>query len=320
MTNSNTHVSVSTKTLITAASIFGVAVVAAFLANGVSIGLTATFTLYIVGMSAILAIIIRSMRAKKSNANLSTEIDRLKAADTHLRARMHYMMRDAVGDIVAKSDDLVATPDLPYDEQRRLLSSIRDTTHEIERTLADIASSHRDDYSTMPHIHTSILLGEELISIASTSPFSDRFEFDIERTRAWGDPAQVRQILRTLVNHTTLGEAEQLTLQTAQRGSSATATVSGHGAILPPETLAALSDDRSQNTGGPGFEAMELARHLAEELGGEISHVQAFGVSHVMLTLPTPRSRPSSKPVHVSAGSDADAHDSAARGSAAAAS
>jgi hypothetical protein len=147
------------------------------------------------------------------------------------------MMRDAVGDIVAKSDDLVATPDLPYDEQRRLLSSIRDTTHEIERTLADVASSHRDDYTAMPHIHTSILLGEELISIASTSPFSDRFEFDIERTRAWGDPAQVRQILRTLVNHTTLGEAEHLTLQTAQRGSSATATVSGHGAILPPETL-----------------------------------------------------------------------------------
>jgi hypothetical protein len=318
MTNTNTHVSVSAKTLVTAASIVGAAVVAAFLANGVSLGLTATFTLYVAGMSAILAIIIRSMRSKRSNASLSTEIDHLKAADAHLRARMHYMMRDAVGDIVAKSDDLVATPDLPYDEQRRLLSSIRDTAHEVERTLADVASSHRDDYTAMPHIHTSILLGEELISIASTSPFSDRFEFDIERTRAWGDPAQVRQILRTLVNHTTLGDAERLTLQTAQRGSSATATVSGHGAILPPETLAALSDDRSQKNGGPGFQAMELARDLAEDLGGEISHVQAFGVSHVMLTLPTPRTRPSSGAIPVTASSEFESIDTATGRSAAA--
>lgn len=153
MTNTNTHVSVSAKTLVTAASIVGAAVVAAFLANGVSLGLTATFTLYVAGMSAILAIIIRSMSAKRSNASLSTEIDHLKAADAHLRARMHYMMRDAVGDIVAKSDDLVATPDLPYGEQRRLLSSIRDTAHEVERTLADVASSHRDDCAAMPHIH-----------------------------------------------------------------------------------------------------------------------------------------------------------------------
>ena len=320
MTILNTHVSVSARTLAFAASIFGTAVVAAFLANGVSLGITARFTLYVVGMSAILAIIIRSMRAKKANEDFSTEIDRLKAADTHLRARMHYMLRDAVGDIVAKSDDLVATPDLPYDEQRRLLTSIRDTSHEIERTLADVASSHRDSYDSIPHIHTSILLGEELISIASTSPFSDRFEFDIERTRAWGDPAQVRQILRTLVNHTTLGEAEQLTLQTAQRGSSATATVSGHGAILPPDSLAALSEDRVAQSGDAGFHAMLLARDLAEGLGGDISHVQAFGVSHVMLTLPTPRSRPSSNPVHVRSGADLDAESQSITGSAAAAS
>jgi hypothetical protein len=320
MTILNTQVSISGRTLALGGTVFGAAVVAAFLANGVSLGLTGRFTLYIVGMSAILAIIVRSMRARNANAELTTELMRLKAADTHLRARMHYMFRDAVGDIVSKSDDLVATPDLPYDEQRRLLASIRDTSHEIERTLADVASSHRDSYDPTPHIHTSILLGEELISIASTSPFSDRFEFDIERTRAWGDPAQVRQILRTLVNHTTLGEAEQLTLQTAQRGSSATATISGHGAILPPETLAALSEDRGHEEGSAGFRAMELARDLATELGGEISHVHAFGVSHLVLTLPTPRTRPSSKPVHARPGSDRTTSEPAIEGSAAAAS
>ncbi len=316
MTTFNTRSSISTGTLAITGSVFVVAVVTAFLANGVSVGLTATFTLYVVAMSAMLAIIARSMRAKATNAELSTEIDRLKAADAHLRARMHYMMRDAVSDIVATSDDLVAAPDLPYDEQRWLLKSIRDTSHELERTLADVSSSPRGLDTPTPRIRTSILLGEELISIASTSPFSDRFEFDIERARAWGDPAQVRQILRTLVNHTTLGEAEQLTLQTAQRGSSATATVSGHGAILPPETLAALSDDRSQKSGGPGFQAMKLARDLAEDLRGEISHVQAFGVSHVMLTLPTPRTRPSSKPIPVRTSPELESHDTAARGSA----
>jgi hypothetical protein len=317
MTRFNTNVSVSARTLIVAASILGTAVVAAFLANGVSAGLIFGFTLYIFGTSAILAIIVRSMRARTAKEELTTEVNRLKAADTHLRARMHYMLRDAVGDVVAKSDDLVATPDLPYDEQRRLLASIRDTSHEIERTLADVASSHRDSYEIATHIDTSILLGEEFISIASTSPFSDRFEFDIERTRAFGDPAKVRQILRTIVNQTTLGEADQLTLQTAQRGSTATATVSGHGAILPPEALRALSqsDDQDQTNDSAGFQAMQLARNLAEDLGGEISYVQAFGVSHVMLTLPTPRTRPVSAAVPVKPGTevDIDLHTPAAK-------
>ncbi len=306
MTRFSTNVSISARTLIVAASILVATTVGAFLANGVSAGLTAGFTLYIVGMSAVLAIVVRSINARRATENFTAEINRLRAADTHLRARMHYMLRDAVGDIVAKSDDLVATPDLPYDEQRRLLSSIRDTSHEIERTLADVASSHRDSYEIAAHIDTSILLGEELISIASTSPFSDRFEFDIERTRAFGDPAKARQILRTMVNHTTLGEADQLTLQTAQRGATATATVSGRGAILPPEALGALSDDGNQANGSAGFQAMQSACKLAEDLGGEISYVQAFGVSHLMLTLPTPRTRPASVSVAVNPGADVD--------------
>jgi hypothetical protein len=314
----NSHISISARTLAVAASIFAIAAVAALLARGVSVGLTARFTIYIVGVSAVLAIIVRSMRAKTANAELTTEVNRLKAADAHLRARMHYMLRDAVGDVVAKSDDLVATTDLPYDEQRRLLSSIRDTSHEIERTLADVASSHPDSYDTVPHLRTSILLGEELISVASTSPFSDRFEFDIERTRAWGDPAEVRQILRTLVNHTTLGEADRLTLQTTQRGRFATATVSGEGAILPPDALTGLSDVQGQQRGSSGFLAMQLARELAEGLGGEISYVEAFGVSHLMLTLPTPRTRPASQAVPVRPGTEIniDLHESVTRAAA----
>ncbi len=320
MNISSTQVSIPHRTIAVAVSALGAAVVAAFLANGVSAGLTARFTIYIVGMSAMVAIIIRSMRSRKTNEVLLTEIAHLKGADTHLRSRMHYMLRDAVGDIVAKADDIVATPDLPYEDQRRLLASIRDTSHEIERTLAEIATDHRSSYSAAAHIDTSILVDEELISIASTSPFSDRFDFDIERTRAWGDPAQVRQILRTLVNQTSLGEAEQLTLQTTQRGSTATATVSGYGAILSSGARTALSEDRGTDDGSGGYQAMMMARRLAEELGGDISHVHAFGMSHVVLTLPAPRPRPATKFVRIDPGSDAVADELLSEGSAATAS
>lgn len=320
MNISSTQVSIPHRTIAVAVSVLGAAVVAALLANGVSAGLTARFTIYIVGMSAMVAIIIRSMRSRKTNEVLLTEIARLKGADTHLRSRMHYMLRDAVGDIVAKADDVVATPDLPYEDQRRLLASIRDTSHEIERTLAEIATDHRSSYSAAAHIDTSILVGEELISIASTSPFADRFDFDIERTRAWGDPAQVRQILRTLVNQTSLGEAERLTLQTTQRGSTATATVSGYGAILSSGAHAALSEDRGTDGGSDGYQAMMLARRLAEELGGDISHVHAFGMSHVVLTLPAPRPRPATRSVRIDPGSDAVADELLSEGSAATAS
>jgi len=266
-------------------------VFALLLANGVSLGITTRFTLYVASMASVLVIIIRSMRADKNNDDLTTEIQRLKAADTHLRARMHYMLRDAASDVVAKSDDLIETPDLPYDEQRRLLASIHTTSHEIEQTLADISSSHGDVDYTAPHIRTSVLLGEELVSIVSTSPFSNRFTLQIERTRACGDPAKVRQILRTLVNHATLGEAETLTLQTAQRGSSVTATISGNGDILPPDALSALSDRGSDRSNSPGYRAIQLARVLAESLDGTISYLQVFGVGHVVLTLPAARTR-----------------------------
>lgn len=291
MTESDKGTAISTRTLALGASAIAIAVFALFIANGVSLALTTRFMVYVVALSGVFVIILRAIRIQRVNEDLAEEIDRLKAADTHLRARMHYMLRDAVGEIVAKSDDLVEAPDLPFDEQRRILMSIRATSQEIERTLADVASSHRDSDTATPHIRTTVLLGEELVSIASTSPFSDRFTLDIEETRALGDPAKVRQILRTLVNHTTLGEADDLTLQTAGRGSTATATVSGEGAILPPDALAALTERGPEQSDSAGYRAIELARKLAESLGGSISYLQVFGVSHVVLTLPSARSR-----------------------------
>lgn len=204
-----------------------------------------------------------------------------------LRTQLQYTLREPLAEAVGKADQLMSSPTMPYDDRRAFLASIRDNAREVEQALETLATQGSPGTVATPQISSVVLLDEELRSIGKASPNSNRYDFDIEQARAWGDPASVRQILRTLINISTHAEGGQLTLQTAQRGSTATATVSGKGAILPMAARAALSEDSEPvNSGDGAFEAARAAVNLAATMGGSISHVHAFGISHVLLTLP----------------------------------
>ncbi len=231
----------------------------------------------------------RSTIAARQNTEMTRASAERTRREANLHAQMRYTLRDPIAAIVGDADRLMSSPKMHLEERMSMLAMIRANAREVEQALDQLTRTPIGRGITMPPLTSVVLLDQELESIAAASPSSACFDLDITETRAWGDPSKVRQILRTLVNISTLDEGEQLTLQTAQRGTSATATVSGKGAILPSAAHAALSEavDQPDSADGTGA-AMRTAIGLAESMDGTISFVTAFGVSHVVLTLPAP--------------------------------
>ncbi|MCZ7533955.1 MAG: hypothetical protein M5U23_11235 [Acidimicrobiia bacterium] len=232
-------------------------------------------------------------RRSTDAARRTMELTRVSADATrreaNLRIQMRYTLRDPIAAIVGDADRLISSPKMSVEERMCMLEAIRANAREVEQALDRLARTPIGRAVTTPPIASVVLLDQELASIAEASLSAANFDLDIVEARAWGDPSKVRQILRTLVNISTLDEGERLTLQTAQRGASATVTVSGKGAILPSAAHAVLSEDVDEPNATDGIRtAIQTAIELAESMDGTISVVHAFGVSHVVLTLPAP--------------------------------
>ena len=250
------------------------------------------FLALLTGGIFVLMLLRRTNVLEAANDRLQQLNSEATSREDDLRTQLHYTLREPLAQAAGKADRLMSSPSMPYDQQQAILTSIRDNAREVEQALETLAAHGSLRTLNTPRLSSVVLLDEELRSIGETSSDSDRYDFDIEQARAWGDPALVRQILRTLVNVSTQDQGGQLTLQTAQRGPVATATVSGKGAILPMAARAALSEVEVPSGSDDGsVAAVKAAVSLAATMGGSISYVQAFGISHVLLTLPTPDSQ-----------------------------
>jgi hypothetical protein len=235
----------------------------------------------------VLVLLRKTSALSRENTDLRELNSEAGARDDDLRAQLGYTLCEPLAVAAGKADELLSSPSMPYGDQQAILTSIRDNTLEVEQTLKALAAHGSLRTATTPRLSSVVLLDEELRSIGQASPNFDHYDFDIEQARAWGDPALVRQILRTLVNVSTHDDGAHLTLQTTQRCPFATAMVSGKGTILPLAARAALSDDYEFAGSDDGtFKVVRAVSNLAATMGGAISYVQAFGVSHVLLTLP----------------------------------
>jgi hypothetical protein len=217
---------------------------------------------------------------------LRTEIEALHSVDASLRTRMAYTLRGPLTSIVGFSDHMVNSPDLAFDEQREMLLAIRTNAIEVERTLSDLAAVEvgpRED----PPIEGVVLLDQEIASIASAITTEAIFESDLSRSRAWGDSARIRQILRTILSAATDSGCVYISLRTAERPDRATASVSGRDDLLTANAVAALTgntvaEDRESDT----YRALRSANELAASMDGSIGYAQAFGLSHIVIDLP----------------------------------
>lgn len=234
-------------------------------------------------------------------ASLHGTIEQMQLADTSLRTRMAYTLRDPLTSIVGFSDHMVNSPDLAFDEQREMLVAIRADALEVERALSDLAEVDQAPTDGSP-IQGVVLLDDELRSIASTIITDAVFETDCAPTRAWGDSAKVRQMLRTVLNAATDSGCAYITLHSAEQAGRATASISGRDDLLNVEAVAALTGNTvSEDLASDAYRALRSAYELAASMGGSIGYAQAFGISHIVIDLPMARSdvgitTPSPKP------------------------
>ena len=223
------------------------------------------------------------------HAEMLELVDQLRTADASLRTRMAYTLRDPLTSIVGFADHMVNSPDLAFDEQREMLAAIRADALEVERALSDLAEVDQEpaDGAALQGV---VLLDEEMRSIASTIITDATFETACAPTRAWGDSAKARQILRTVLNAATDSGCAYITLQTAERGERATASISGRDDLLNIEAVAALTGNTvSEDLGSDAYRALRSVYELAASMGGSIGYAQAFGISHIVIDLPMAR-------------------------------
>jgi hypothetical protein len=234
---------------------------------------------------------------------LLDRIDEMRDADISLRTRMAYTLRDPLTSIVGFSDHMVDSPDLPFDEQREMLVAIRADALEVERALSDLANVDGAS-SDGPSISAVVLLDEEIGSIASTIITDAIFESDLTSTKAWGDSAKVRQILRTVLNAATDSGCAYITLKTAVQSGRATASISGRDDLLNIEAVAALTGNTvSEDLGSDAYQSLRSAYEIAASMDGSIGYAQAFGISHIVIDLPVARTdfgitTPHARPEH----------------------
>jgi hypothetical protein len=237
------------------------------------------------GMYTAMAVHRRDALTEETD-QLKAQIEEMRTVDASLRTRMAYTLRDPLTSIVGFADHLVNSPDLAFDEQRELLMAIRTNAREVERTLSELAETG-EQITNQPSIEAVVLLDEELASIASTIVTNATFESDLSRSRAWGDSAKVRQILRTVLNAATDSGCAYIALRTAERSNRATATVSGRDDLLISEAIAALTGNTvAEDLGNDNYRALRSAYELAASLKGNIGYAQAFGISHIVIELP----------------------------------
>ncbi len=151
----------------------------------------------------VLVLLRKTSALSRENTDLRELNSEAGARDDDLRAQLGYTLCEPLAVAAGKADELLSSPSMPYGDQQAILTSIRDNTLEVEQTLKALAAHGSLRTATTPRLSSVVLLDEELRSIGQASPNFDHYDFDIEQARAWGDPALVRQILRTLVNVST---------------------------------------------------------------------------------------------------------------------
>lgn len=245
------------------------------------------------GATSIAALGIYAIRLIRDNlelvdrqTELMDEVARMRQSDASLRSRMAYTLRDPLTSIVGFADQLVESPDLPPEAQREMLVAIRHDAREVEQTLSELSSVDPTSADAR-QIEAVVLLDEEVRSIASTTVTATVFEFELAQTRAWGDSAKARQIIRTMLTAATDSGCANITLRTSVQSGRATASISGRDDLLSIEGISALTGNTvAADRMNDAYVALRSARETAASMLGSIGYVEAFGVSHIILDLP----------------------------------
>lgn len=256
-------------------------VVTAMSANARAVMIAAAIAFLLLGVYAI-SISIRHNARLDEIRRLNDDLEAARSADTGLRSRLGFTLRDPLTTVVGLADRMLSVPDLPIDERQVLLTEIRNNAREVEKVLADLAVEPNNATRQL-RAAGIVLIDDEVRSIVSTLGGTASFSVDLRPTRAWGDSALVRQVLRSLIGVAASGGCEHLDLVTEERGKKATITISGRTALLTAEGAAALTGNaEAADANDDAFVALKEARDLAIAMGGTIGYAEALGKHHIV--------------------------------------
>ncbi len=113
-------------------------------------------------------------------------------------------------------------------------------------------------------------------------------------TRATGDPARVRQIIRNLVTNAFRYGGDDVALHVSQQGDRSVLEVSDDGGPIPEESVEVIFQPFQRSTEGPVVSdsvglGLPISRLIAEMMGGSLTHLRRDGRTVFRLELPADR-------------------------------
>jgi|GEM_PF-2223110 len=228
-------------------------------------------------------IISRANRYARLIDELEAQASQLREANLGLRSRVVFTLRSPLSAIVGHSDRMINTPDLGLQRRIALLEEIRDNAREVDGVLADLGDVHNEETND-PRSEGVVLLDQEVRSVVSTAGHGQRIVQILEPTRAWADPALVRQIVRAILDASSETGCSEVTVRTEERADRATVTFSSSDDILPVEGKAALTGNPQESDfANTTFAALKRAYDSAASMGGAVACTDALGTDHLIV-------------------------------------
>lgn len=231
------------------------------------------------------ATVIRHNRLVAEVRVLATALEEAHESDRATRTRVAVTLREPITTIVGFADTLVVRDDMSTDQRRAMVRELLANAREVDQALTALAAEGSIGFAG--RVDGVVLLDHELMSIASSIVGDLEFETWLEPSRAWGDSAVVRQILRTILSGARSNGCRTLVLKTDRRGDRVAATISARCDLLPVEGIAALTGNaHGGDLTDDRYLILRDARAAAASMGGTIGYAEALGVSHIVVELP----------------------------------
>ena len=219
-----------------------------------------------------------------------TTLRRLETIRRDFVANVSHELKTPLTAVSGFADTLL-DEDIPIDQRRRFLETIRDNAGRMQRIVDDLLDLSRiESGSWQPRCRAVDLRGVTHDVFATTRDAADgkRIRLDAEiptdASTAHGDPTAIRQILGNLVeNAVRYTAAGRITVRSRRGGGGTWIDVLDTGVGIAPEHLPRIFERfyrvdpaRSREQGGTGL-GLAIVRHLVEAHGGRVEAASVPG-------------------------------------------
>lgn len=175
-------------------------------------------------------------------------------------------------------------------ERAEMIATIVSESVDLTNIVDDLLVAARAEINALTVARVAIDLRAQAAQIIEMHG-ADQIEIVGPDTRAWGDPARVRQILRNLVSNAIKYGAEPITIEVARRGAAAVISVKDRGEPIAADDQARIFEPYERAHRASGVTAsmglgLPISRQLASLMGGLLDYRRTSDANVFELELP----------------------------------